>query len=382
MKRASTLKLLLVSTLAICTLAGCGQSEESSADAEQAAQEIVDALTTSEDTYEYMDHSEYYDENGFFTPITATDYVTLYDFKSEVLPAEITTVSESDVASQISELMVNFAENVPIEDVNYAIQDGDTVNIDYVGSVGGVEFEGGSTSGYGTQVTVGVTQYIDGFLEQLVGHRVGENFDINVTFPEIYSQNTDLQNQDAVFNITINEIYESTIPELTDEFVAENFSEYYDSAAAVMEAAYDQVLDSQIVYYIWPIILENTYIEEIPTEYSDYYYATYENEILAALSSYGITAEEYLADYGITTIAELYDMEESSHIETMQNTILNQAIAETEGITVTDDDITTYFRSYYGVTDWSSYAELYGENYIKSIVLNDVVTRYVVDYFN
>lgn len=86
------------------------------------------------------------------------------------------------------------------------VQAGDTINLDYVGSVDGVEFEGGSTQGQGTDLTLGSGTYIDGFEEAVEGHKVGENFDIHVTFPENYG-NSDLAGKDAVFNITINGVY-------------------------------------------------------------------------------------------------------------------------------------------------------------------------------
>lgn len=105
--------------------------------------------------------------------------------------------------------------------------DGDTVNIDYVGSVDGVEFENGSTQNMGTSVTIGVTSYIDDFLEQLIDRLPGENFDIEVTFPDPYPNNPDLSGKDAVFNVTINYITETVAPELTDEFISENLTATY-----------------------------------------------------------------------------------------------------------------------------------------------------------
>ena len=78
--------------------------------------------------------------------------------------------------------------------------------MDYVGSVDGIEFEGGSTQGQGTDLTLGSGTYIDGFEEAVEGHKVGESFDIHVTFPENYG-NSDLAGKDAVFNITINGVY-------------------------------------------------------------------------------------------------------------------------------------------------------------------------------
>lgn len=85
------------------------------------------------------------------------------------------------------------------------VNSGDKINLDYVGTVDGVEFDGGSTQGMGTDLVLGSGSYIDGFEDAIIGHEVGEEFDINVTFPEKYS--AELAGKDAVFHITINGIY-------------------------------------------------------------------------------------------------------------------------------------------------------------------------------
>lgn len=93
-------------------------------------------------------------------------------------------------------------------DTSLTIKDGDTVNIDYVGSIDGVEFEGGSTNGAGTDLTIGSGLYIDDFEEQLIGAHPGDSLEVNVTFPDDYQQE-DLQGKDALFQVTINGIYEN-----------------------------------------------------------------------------------------------------------------------------------------------------------------------------
>ena len=92
-------------------------------------------------------------------------------------------------------------------DTSLVVKDGDTVNIDYVGSVDGVEFDGGNTNGMGTQLVIGSGSYIDDFEQQLIGHNVGETVKVEVTFPENYGQEN-LNGKDAVFEVVINGIYE------------------------------------------------------------------------------------------------------------------------------------------------------------------------------
>lgn len=92
-------------------------------------------------------------------------------------------------------------------DTSLTVEDGDTVNIDYVGSIDGVEFAGGSTNGAGEDLTIGSGRYIDDFEEQLIGAHPGDTVEVNVTFPEDYG-NEELNGKDAVFEVVINGIYE------------------------------------------------------------------------------------------------------------------------------------------------------------------------------
>ena len=92
-------------------------------------------------------------------------------------------------------------------DTSLTVEDGDTVNIDYVGSIDGVEFDGGSTNGQGTDLTIGSGLYIDDFEEQLIGAHPGDEVEVTVTFPEDYG-NEELNGKEAVFDVTVNGIYQ------------------------------------------------------------------------------------------------------------------------------------------------------------------------------
>lgn len=114
-----------------------------------------------------------------------------------------TASSSSDTGSTTD----NGTENSYSTDTSLTVEDGDTVNIDYVGTVDGVEFDGGSTEGMGTDLVIGSGSYIGDFEEQLIGAHPGETVEVNVTFPDDY-YSTDMAGKDAVFTVTINGIYE------------------------------------------------------------------------------------------------------------------------------------------------------------------------------
>lgn len=113
------------------------------------------------------------------------------------------TGSEEDSQSETS------GTPVLSTDTSLTVADGDTVNIDYVGSIDGVEFEGGSTGGQGTDLVIGSGSYIDDFEEQLIGAHPGDSVDVYATFPEDYGKE-ELNGKEALFEVTINGIYQDS----------------------------------------------------------------------------------------------------------------------------------------------------------------------------
>lgn len=117
-----------------------------------------------------------------------------------------TEASDVDTSETTSDDM-SAMETEYSTDTSLTVEDGDTVNIDYIGYIDDVAFDGGSTDGMGTSLTIGSGQYIDDFEEQLIGHNVGEMVAVNVTFPEDYGVE-ELNGKEARFDVTINGIYE------------------------------------------------------------------------------------------------------------------------------------------------------------------------------
>lgn len=123
---------------------------------------------------------------------------------SEQDSSEDTSASEDEASAE--EASDSSQETELSADSSLTVEDGDTVNIDYVGTIDGEEFSGGSTNGSGTDLVIGSGSYIDDFEEQLIGAHPGDEVSVEVTFPDDYS-NQELQGQDAVFTVTINGIY-------------------------------------------------------------------------------------------------------------------------------------------------------------------------------
>ena len=123
--------------------------------------------------------------------------------------------------------------------------------------------------GNGTEVTIGVTQYIDDFLEQLIGHKPGESFDVEVTFPDEYPNNEDLAGKDAVFAVTVNYIVEQVTPELTDDFVQENLKDTYgwSTAQEAMDSIKSDLSWSASAEYLWEQVTSGSQIRRAAPEH-------------------------------------------------------------------------------------------------------------------
>jgi len=317
------------------------------------------------------------DNNGYWRGVKALKYVELCDYKGITVPKDRHTVSDDELQSAVESLLSEQVYSIEVTD--RAVVYGDTLNIDYVGRIGGVAFEGGSTGGAGTEVTIGVTSYIDDFLEQLVGHSPGETFDIEVTFPDNYGKE-ELNGKDAVFTVTINHIVESVLPELTDAFINSTFSQTkgWTTVEQMKADMYREIQSAKIADYIQEYLKTNSTVKEIPKIITDYqdtavikYYQDYANY-------YQVTLEEFLQQYlNVENQQALLEQYKEDNINVSKMHLITQAIAEKEKIKATADDVTQYFVKHMNTDDYSQYEEVYGLNYLKMTVLVQMVINYV-----
>jgi len=326
----------------------------------------------TKDSYNYdltnYSYSKGLDANGFFEGIKASDHVTLPEYKGIALPAEVLVADEAEVKAQLDEITAQYDTYAQITDK--AIANGDTVNIDYVGSVDGVEFEGGSTGGMGTDVTIGVTNYIDDFLEQLIGHMPGENFDIEVTFPADYGKEH-LNGKDAIFNITVNYIQGELIKaELNDEIA----SEYGFATVAELSADIEKwIIEQQKSDFFTELMYQSELKGKMPQAVLDYVICADLINYKGYADMFGMTLEEFIIGYVGSESLDAYISSNMDYYELSAIYCLaTQALAETEGISVSDMAVS--------VAGLSDYVESYGMPYLKQYVLQTVTgPAFVID---
>lgn len=316
-------------------------------------------------------YSDIYNEQGYFKDVEASEVAGTIDYTSFEIDPDLLEVTESEIESTLSSFYQYYTPEVK-KITDRKIVDGDTVNIDFVGSVDGVEFEGGSTKGEGTSITIGLTTYIDDFLDQLIGHTPGDEMNINVTFPDDYSQE-DLQGKDAVFVTQINYIEETIID---DAYVKDNFESVYGwTTVSEMRAGVEAELRlSNVKNYLYEVMMEMELAKDLPTSL-----ITYQQNIALAFyqsyaDSYEMELEDFLTSYaGYESIDAMHEAESETNIANAKFSTIALAIAAQENMAVTTDDLEVYFAKQMGSSDYSEYEETYGLPYINHIVLCEMV---------
>ena len=369
MKRIFTKALCLVCAGALAlSLAACGGKADSAASSTASSSALGSA---SDYDYQNFNYSDGLDEKGYWEGIRALDYVTLpEDFASVAIKRSDVEPTSEEVEKQISDLLSQYSSTEHITD--RAAADGDTVNINYVGSVNNVEFTGGSAENY--DLTLGSGTFIDGFEDQIIGHKPGETFDVTVTFPDGYRDSTDadgnalvLSGKQAVFSVTLNSIEEEVLPELTDAWVDENYGTSNDlhSVEALRAFCQQQLYTSNLNTAVMDYLMDNATFSEVPKAVTDYQVTQCLNYYDKMSQYYGYDLDTFVQsmlgyDNADAMLAAMADSIESYAKEAL----LYQAVAEAMDLAPTQEQVDTY----------SAYTEAYGANYCTMIAMMDTVT--------
>ena len=369
MKQFITKALCFVCAGALAVgMAGCGKSASSGASSESTS---LDLGSAADYDYQNFTYSDGLDENGYWTGVKALDVVTLpEDYAAIPLKKADIEPTEDEVQSQIDSLLDQHATTAEV--TGRAAANGDTVTIDYSGTVDGVAFTGGTYSGYSLKLGSGT--FIDGFEDQIVGHNVGDTFDVKVTFPEGYSDSTDaegntlvLSGKEAVFSVTLNGISEEVQPELTDAWVDETLGTSNDlHSVEALRAFYQQQLyQANLQTAVMDYLLQNSTFGDIPKSVLDYQVTQCLNYYYTMGGYYGYELDAFVQMMGYDNadamLAALADSIESYAKEAL----VYQAVAEAMELAPTQEQIDAY----------SAYTDTYGANYCTMVAMMDTVTE-------
>ena len=369
MKQFITKALCFVCAGALAvSMSGCGKSASSGASSESTS---LDLGSAADYDYQNFTYSDGLDENGYWTGVKALDVVTLpEDYAAIPLKKADIEPTEDEVQSQIDSLLDQHSTTAEV--TGRAAANGDTVTIDYSGTVDGVAFTGGTYSGYSLKLGSGT--FIDGFEDQIVGHNVGDTFDVKVTFPEGYSDSTDaegntlvLSGKEAVFSVTLNGISEEVQPELTDAWVDETLGTSNDlHSVEALRAFYQQQLyQTNLQTAVMDYLLQNSTFGDIPKSVLDYQVTQCLNYYYTMGGHYGYELDAFVQMMGYDNadamLAALADNIESYAKEAL----VYQAVAEAMELAPTQEQIDAY----------SAYTDTYGANYCTMVAMMDTVTE-------
>ncbi len=263
--------------------------------------------------------------------------VTLGEYKGINFKKNVYNVKDEEIDNELSRLQDRNSRMVEITD--RAVKDGDTVVIDYSGSVDGVKFDGGTAEKQ--TLVIGSKTFIPGFEEQVIGMNIGEDRDINVKFPEEYHAEN-LKGKDAVFAIKLHEIKAKELPELTDEFIkdavgAENIASYKEEVKARLEKQNADRAERELEDEIVKKITASSEMELCD--------ALVENQIDRMvqemeyrMSYQGLKLEDYLK-YTNQTMADFRKGYEEQATEMVKSQLVIEKIIEVEKIEATDEDV-------------------------------------------
>lgn len=265
--------------------------------------------------------------------------VKLGEYKDLAVEVEASKeVTDEEVDAKIERERQNLAELVVKED---AAVEGDTVVIDFVGSVDGVEFDGGKGENFSLELGSG--QFIPGFEDQLVGTKAGETKNVEVTFPEDY-QAEDLAGKAATFVTTVHEVKSKEVPALDDELAkdideeVETLDELKAKYRKELEAAKEIAFDDAVEGVAIELAVANAEIVELPEEMVHDEVHRAMNEFMGNMQRQGISPEMYFQLTG-TTQEDLHKQYESEADKRVKTNLVIEAIAKAEGFEATDEEI-------------------------------------------
>ena len=381
MKRITKILLCALCAVAavLCVAAACFMllKKQSGTTASSAASGASVSIYGKVSDFDYasFDYSEGLDDNGHWTGIRALDYVTLPEDVS-ALPLSKADIepTEAEIQTQIDTLLNQYATTQNITD--RAAQSGDTVNIDYSGAVDGVAFTGGTATGY--DLTLGSHSFIDGFEDQIIGHNIGDTFDVTVTFPDGYDASTDsdgntveLSGKEAVFRVTVNSISEPVTPELTDQWVDSTFgtSDDVHTVEALRTYFSDALYDQNLEDAIMDSLLDNAAFKDLPSEVPGYYACMFLNYYYQLSSYYSSDLDTIAQAQGYTDANAMLGASDTVITHLAKQDLLYQAIAESQGIEPTQEQLDAAAASYSGSS--------YGDNFVHQTALQTAVMEWL-----
>ena len=316
----------------------------------------------------------------FKVEVETKPHPVLGDYSELIIEEVSKEVTDEDVLEELKREQEENARLIPVEDGEANL--GDTVNIDFDGYLDGERFEGGKASDY--DLVLGSHTFIEGFEDQVVGHKVGDKFDVNVTFPEDY-QAKEFQGKDAKFEVEINSITKKELPELDDEF-AKDISEF-DTLEELKADLREKLKEDKENYAT--NVMQNQAIEALvktsevsaPTPMVNSEIDIEMQNLDQRLQQMGIGLAQYveMTQMDINQIREQYRPTAEARVKS--NLVIDE-VALKEGFEVSDEEIENEINEsakLYGVDDIEKFKEIFRKNVSNDTIKENIRRRKAVE---
>lgn len=366
---------MLVTCMAV-SLTACGSKDASKT--ETAKTEDTSDKTEAAKADSKEDDSKK-DEVRIVSVKDVSDYVTIGDYKGFTLDRYTQAVTDDDVTAEIDYELQDKGTEV----TDGTVENGDTVTINYTGTVDGKEFDGGSEQDYDLVVGEG-SMGIDGFEEGLIGMKKGETKELDLTLPEGYSEDDSLSGKEVVFKVTLQKFTRAS--ELTDDWVAANtdyktVDEYKKSVRENLEKQANMTADNELYATAWAEVVDSSEIKKYPEE-----------DVKTAEESYRALNEQTAKDNGmeLSDLLEAWNLTEEEFDEECRNyaeskveqNLIVQGIMDAEGLSLNDketEELKNNLMLDYGVENVDELVELYGEDEVNESLALLRVEKFIVE---
>ena len=377
MKKLLTVLLTLALLCASAGLYGCSSPKNETVDTRHETDTANDSVGTSDTSGTETEEEIKYDYD-------LSEYIKMGDYMGLEVGVPTADVTEKQINDAIAELIADNTTKVTVTD--RPAKEGDTLSINFVGTINDIPFQGGTANNQ-TITLSDNSGYIEGFATGLIGANTGDVVELHLTFPEDYDEGT-FSGKDAVFKVTVNSISETVVPEFDYALVAA--ATEFDTTEAYLadlnNTLYEQNLESikNLKYRTaWDAILSSVEVLQYPEKEVNELYDSNMESLLAQLESYGMSLEDYVANY--TTLSDVAAFQDQ-YMENVRNYVMEEMamyyIIHRENIAITEEEYNAGAQEYadrFGFESVEALTERYGKSVIHESLLLDRLFEFIID---
>ncbi len=321
----------------------------------------------------------------------SNEYITIKKYKGlEIDKVEKTEVTDETVESTIESYLKSYPLRTEVK--GRAAQEGDTVDLDYIGKVDGKAFDGGTATD--TLLKLGSNTYISangdykGFEEQIVGHQAGDKFDIEVKFPDEYSSQ-DLAGKVATFSITLNTIYTTDDnTELSDEWVKQNsdtsktVEEFKEELKTNMQTSNEKSYQNELRTEILEALDDEVEVKKYSNDEVDEEYDSIKDYYISYAQQYGMEFEDFLKNYMNVSQKEFKKQATEMAENNVKRRMACELIAKKKNLELSDKEYKRKLKEYAedaGYDDTDEFEKAYGEDTLRTNMIQEAVADYLLE---